>query len=141
MSADQPEIPDTPWRKARANQRSQRQEGALAARPGGRRQLNSGRLWFAKRDVTLNGYLIEARTTENATYTISKVEFKKLVKDAFSTPPGQLPAMVVTFEGGDPINLFVTRLEDHEAQQERIGLLEGELEKARVEIERLSRGK
>ncbi len=137
----EPDIPETPWVKARANQRSKRQETKLAAMPGGRKQLNSGRHWFAKRDVTLNGHLVEARTTESASYTISKVEFKKLTKDAFSTPPGQLPAMVITFEGSDPLNLFVTRLEDHEAQQERIGLLEGELEKARVEIERLSRGK
>ena len=121
MPADH-EAPPTPWQQAQGNQRSRRQEETLGKKPGGRRQVNSGRLWWSKRDVTLNGFLVEARSTESASYTISKIEFKKLVRDAFGTPPGQLPAMQIDFAGGDPLHLFVTRLQDHEAMIAEMGL-------------------
>lgn len=133
--------PPTPWRQARENQRSQRQETDLARKPGGKRQLNSGRQWFSKRDVTLNGFLIEARTTKSASYTVSKVEFKKLTRDAFGTPPGQLPAMVVTFEGGDPQHLFVMRLQDHESMVEQMGLMRGTIEQLRERVKELESDK
>jgi hypothetical protein len=128
------EVPPTPWEEARENQRSDRQESGLARRSGGRRQVNSGRLWWSKRDVTLNGFLVEARTTKSASYTLSKVEFEKLTKDAFGTPPGQLPAMQIDFEGGRPTHLFVMRLQDHEEIVKQMGLM-------RAEIERLRRDK
>ena len=124
-------IPDPPWKQARANQKSARQEKKLAAEKGGRQQVNSGRLWWSKRDVRLNGFLVEARTTESASYTISKVEFAKLTRDAFGTPPGQLPAMQLDFDGPEPMRLFVMRLEDHQYFMERIAMLEAELDARR----------
>ena len=133
------DVPETPWRKATDNQRSQRQEARLAGRPGGKKQLNSGRQWFAKRDVTLNGFLVEARTTRAASYTISSVEFKKLVRDAIGTPPGQLPAMQIDFDQGDPLHLFVMRLQDHEAMVVEMGLMRGTIEELRKEIKELRR--
>lgn len=126
--ADSSEVPQTPWHKATANQRSQRQEKRLGDKPGGERQPNSGRLWFAKRDVRLNGFLVEARTTKSASYTISQPEFDAIIRQALGTPPGQLAAMQIDFEQGSGLSLFVTRLEDHEWMIERLAALEAEVE-------------
>ena len=124
MDADQHQ---TPWKQARENQRSRRQEERLGKLPDGRPQVNSGRTWWSKRDVRLNGFLVEARTTDSASYTISRVEFEKLTRDAFGTPPGQLPAMQIDFEGASPLHLFVMRLEDHLDREKRIAILEDKI--------------
>jgi hypothetical protein len=121
---------ETPWHRAKAQQRSKQQEQALAKRPGGRKQVNSGRHWFSKRDVRLNGFLIEARTTNAESYRIDKEEFEKVIKDALATPPGMLGAMLIEFPG---LKLMVTKFQDHEymlsviaSQQDEIArLMEG----------------
>ena len=118
----------TPWHKAKAQQRSRRQEQALANRPGGRKQVNSGRHWFSKRDVRLNGFLVEARTTDADSYRIDKREFEKIVKDALGTPPGMLGAMFIEFPG---LKLMVTKFQDHEYLMSVIGELQDELQRLR----------
>lgn len=102
---------DTPWKKT---DKSQAQERRLASLPGGRRQVNSGRTWFSKRDVTLRGFLVEARTTQAKSYRLDRDEFICVARDAMQTPPGQLPAMQIDFDTPtDRLSLFVIKLEDH----------------------------
>ena len=121
----------TPWNQAQQQKRSRRQEAGLAALPGGRAQVNSGRTWVSKRDVRLNGFLVEARFTDKASYSISRAEFDKIVRDAIGTPPGQLPAIQLDFEGGETLSLMIIRLEDHRYFVERCALLEAELQELR----------
>jgi hypothetical protein len=118
----------TPWEQAKAQQRSQRQEQSLAKRPGGRKQVNSGRHWFSKRDVRLNGFLVEARTTEADSYRISKSEFEKIIMDAIATPPGMLGAMQIDFPG---LRLMVTKFQDHEYMMSLIADLQDEVQRLR----------
>lgn len=125
------EIPPTPWEQARTGQKSRRQESRLAKLPGGRQQVNSGRTWFSKRDVRLGGFLVEARTTSKRSYSISADEFETLTKDALGTPPGQLPAMQIDFEGDVPLHLFVMRLNDHLDREAYIASLEAKLKEKR----------
>lgn len=104
-------VPATPWEQANAQRKSRLQEEKLGKRPGGRKQVNSGRHWFSQRDVRLNGFLVEARTTDSNRYCIEAKEWESIVADAFSTPPGMLPAMQIDLGSH---SLFVCRLEDHE---------------------------
>lgn len=126
------EVPPTPWGRARRTQ-SERQERRLGKLPTGKKQINSGRHWFSKRDVRLGGFLVEARTTGSASYTLSRPEFDKLTREAFGSPPGMLPAIQLDFENPDTLSLFVMRLEDHLAREERIALLEAALEELRTD--------
>lgn len=125
------EIPPTPWQQARENRKSQRQEERLAKLPNATKQINSGRTWFSKRDVRLGGFLVEARTTGARSYSISKNEFEKLTREAFGTPPGQLPGMQIDFEGETILSLFVMRLDDHLAREARIANLEATVKELR----------
>ena len=83
---------ETPWQRAKKT-RSQRQEESLGKR--GQPQINSGRTaWTSKRDARIyNLFLVEARTTERDTITISGKEWKQIRRAAQQTPPGLLPAM------------------------------------------------
>lgn len=106
---------ETPWREGN---KSERQERRLAQLPGGRKQVNSGRRWFSKRDVTLREFLVEARTTDKKSYRIDRDEFLDIVRAAMRTPPGKLPAMQIDFETPtDRLSLFVIKLEDHQARE------------------------
>lgn len=72
------------------------QERRLAALPGGSRQINSGRTsWQSKRDNKLFEFLVEARTTNAGSYSISYDEFLDLKRQAHATPPGFMPAMQI----------------------------------------------
>lgn len=130
----------TPWDQARSKRRkSQAQEKRIAALPGGRQQPNSGRIHaIARRDAQLGGYLVEARTTGKGSYSIQRDEFLRIERDAFGTPPGQLPAMQIDFEPENTalrtLSLFVTRLEDHTAQTALIGLLEQRVSELEEEL-------
>lgn len=120
-------VPPTPWEQAKANRRSRRQEERLARLPDAKKQINSGRTWFSKRDVRLGGFLVEARTTLKKSYSIVREEFEKLTREALGSPPGQLPGMQIDFEGESTLSLFVMRLEDHLAREARIANLEGRI--------------
>lgn len=126
------EVPPTPWDQAQQT-KSQRQESRLGKLPGGRKQVNSGRHWFSKRDVRLGGFLVEARTTGAASYTIGRPEFDAVTRQAIGSPPGMLPAFQIDFENPTTLSLFVMRLEDHMAREERIANLEAEVKELRAQ--------
>jgi hypothetical protein len=111
-------VPQTPWERMNAQRLSQRQEKRNAKLPGGRKQVNSGRHWFSRRDNRLGGFLVETRRTDSGRYCITEKEWGEIVKDAFSTPPGQLPGMQIDL---GKHQLFVMRLEDHLYREARLG--------------------
>lgn len=127
------EVPATPWQKVTTGKRAQRQEERNGRLPGGSKQLNSGRQWFSKRDNRLGGFLVETRTTERGSYAIQRTEFEQITREAFGSPPGQLPAMQIDLcDSTSTLSLFVTRLEDHLWREAYIGDLEQELKDLRA---------
>jgi hypothetical protein len=113
----------TPWQRAR-KRRSVEQENNLATLPGGEKGVNSGRFWRFKRDGRLWEFLIEARTTENKSYSIEHDEFKQIERDAFRTPPGLLPGMQIDIRG---LQLVVIRLNDFQEMQMEMDSLRSRL--------------
>jgi len=79
---------------------------------GGSRGVNSGRFWRWKRDGTLREFLIEARTTEKGSYTITKKEWNDIRTESFRTPPGLLPGMQIDIQDVKLIVIEVTAFED-----------------------------
>lgn len=124
--ADDPPL-TTPWQAAR-RLRSEDQEQRLGKMVGGRKQVNSGRLWRWKRDAILHDFLVEARTTEANSYRVEREEFLKIESDGRKTPEGLLPAMQIDIRG---LELILLRLTDFQNQEMRIVQLEAELEAAR----------
>lgn len=116
---------DLPWRRATPQSRSQRQEERLAKRPGGGKQINSGRFWHSKRDGRQFQFLIEARTTEAGSYRVSEEEFQKIKKDAYATPPGLLPCLQIEFRSD---TLDVVRHEDLESLLVTLAAMEAYIE-------------
>jgi hypothetical protein len=116
----------TPWQQAKAQQKSQRQESRIGDMASGKKQVNSGRHWFSKRDVRLGGFLVEARITDAKSYSVNGEEFSKLTRDAMQTPPGMLPAMALEIQGQ---RLIVMREEDFLFMEERVGILDSEVKR------------
>ena len=113
---------EPPWKRANRHRKSQKQEQELGRLPESRQQPNSGRGRFAKRDARVRrNFLVEARTTDSQSYTISKKEFKDIERQAIRTPPGCLPAMQVTIDG---LRLWVMRDQDFQDREDRLMLLE-----------------
>jgi len=112
---------ETPWSRAKKT-RSQLQEEGLGKR--GRPQINSGRTaWTSKRDAQIyNRLLVEARTTERGSISISYSEWKDIRRQALQTPPGLLPAMHLEIQD---VRLLV--LDDRDANEffTRMEYLEG----------------
>jgi hypothetical protein len=108
---------DTPWKQANKQRKARREEERVGKLPGGSKQVNSGRHWFNRRDNTLCGFLVETRITNSGSYSINKDEFEKITREAFSTPPGMLPAMMVNIQG---LKLIAIRQEDFLAIQAMI---------------------
>jgi hypothetical protein len=130
-------VPQPPWRRMDAQRRSQRQELRNARLPGGRKQINSGRAgWFSKRDNRLGGYLVETRGTDTGSYRLSVAEWEALVRDAMSTPPGQLPAIQLDIGNHQ---LFIKRLQDEVFFQGEIDRLMLDVEERDKEIVKLRR--
>src|SRR4051794_15643527 len=102
---------ETPWQRARAKTKSQRQEERNGEMPNATKQVNSGRFWRWKRDGIIHNFLVEARTTERGSYSISKKEFLSMRKEAITTPPGLKPAMQIDL---DELQLWVMELRDWE---------------------------
>lgn len=126
----------TPWDAAKSVRgRSRRQEERLAKLPGGKKQINSGRSWISKRDVRLGGFLVEARTTEKASYAINRDEFIEIERNAIGTPPGQLPAVQIDFTTPSrTLSLMVVRLDDHVYRSQRILALEGRVKELQEQL-------
>jgi hypothetical protein len=118
---------ETPWDRA-AKTKSEKQEETISRMPGGSKQINSGRsVWTSKRDNILGlvfKFLVEARTTDKKSYRVNKQEFLDLRKQAFQTPPGLLPMMVVDIDG---LVIAVVELKDMNEIQTRMLDLEEKL--------------
>lgn len=106
-----------PWRKALKPKHRQQEEG-LGKLSGGSRQPASGRIWRFRRDATLMGFLIEARTTEERSYRVNLDELLKIEQEAHMTPPGLLPAMQINIAGHSYI---LTRFVDFQDRENRLG--------------------
>lgn len=114
----------TPWEQASAARRAKRHEERIGKLPGGKKQINSGRVWFSRRDNTLHGFLIEARHTSADSYRIERKEFEQITQQAVTTPPGLLPGLMPDING---LRLIVIREDDFIYMQEYIGALEGRI--------------
>lgn len=95
---------------------------------GGQKQVNSGRFWRWKRDGILFEFLIEARDTTSASYSISKNEFQQIRQEALATPPGLLPGMQIDIQD---LSLIAVETKDFQALCLRLVELEAELEAMR----------
>jgi len=104
-------VSETPWQRARKS-RSELQERRLGKMEGGQRQVNSGRFWRWKRDGTLREFLVEARTTEKGSYTITKKEWNDIRTEGFRTPPGLLPGMQIDIQEVKLMVIELTAFED-----------------------------
>jgi hypothetical protein len=114
----------TPWEQAK-ERRYQRQERRTASKPGAKAQVNSGRHWFSKRDVLestpLGHVLTDNKDTEGQSFTIKKLDWLALKKDAIKTPPGCHPSLQIDIQDvrlrvigedlWDEINKYVALLE------------------------------
>src|SRR4051794_12287080 len=108
---------ETPWEMAKKRQ-YQRHEDQLAK--GGRKQINSGRLWFSKRDVINYGFLMDGKSpTERSSITFDVKDLKKLTQDAFFH--NCLPAMPVQFVKENEDWILIRQV-DFEAMQDTIAI-------------------
>jgi len=81
--------------KKAAHVRSSKQETELASRLGGKRVKGSG-CGFDKGDVRIRGLaLIEAKTTERKSYTLTR-EVARKIEDA-ATSGGEVPMIAIEF--------------------------------------------
>lgn len=125
---------DTPWKRAKKTG-YQRQEEALAKKPGGKKQLNSGRHFPQRRDVRLYSYLIEARLVESTkakSYTLKNAELEKLTKDAFFH--NVLPGMQIDFQETGT-SWILTRLGDWEALLQHTQALEFQVKELQEKLQ------
>jgi len=88
-----------PWNKGRRPEYL-KDEIRQAKRPGARRQINSGRLWFSLRDVIektkVGTLLIDNKTGKDGplkSYRITEKEWDEIHRDANRTPPGCHPVL------------------------------------------------
>lgn len=86
---------------------SQRQERSLARNIGGRTVPASGAFWSRKGDVRTDDLLIEAKTTEAASFSLKKVIWDKIRREALLD--GRIPVLAVQIQGR---NLVVLDEED-----------------------------
>jgi hypothetical protein len=77
--------------------RSRKSEEQLAKVSGGKRVPRSG-AGRQKGDVRTNGYRIEDKFTDAASYRLEVEVLKKITHEALRTPPGLLPQLRITFE-------------------------------------------
>lgn len=86
---------------------SQKQERSLAKNLGGRTVPASGAFWSRKGDVRSDDLLVEAKTTEAASFSIKKAIWEKIRKEALLD--GRIPVLAVQIQGR---NLVVLDEED-----------------------------
>jgi len=109
-----------PWQN-KSKPRHQRQEERIA-KSGGMKHPASGRIWRFKRDGRLYDFLVEARTTDKGSYSISSEEWETIRKEALMTPPGCLPCMQIDIQ--DASLMVVDRVIFEEAFNMLFSLLE-----------------
>lgn len=126
---------DAPWSRAREN-KSLEQEKRLGKTEGGSTQINSGRsTWTSPRDNIIGRiyrFLVEARTTEKESYSISKKEFQDLTKQAVRAD--LLPMIQLDF--GSDVQLAIIRLRELDSLQAELVDVLGRLKEAEAGIEK-----
>ena len=86
---------------------SQRQEKSIAKAIGGRTVPASGAFWSRKGDVRSADLLVEAKTTDAASFAIKRTVWDKIRKEALLD--GRIPVLAVQIQGR---NLVVLDEED-----------------------------
>jgi hypothetical protein len=115
----------TPWERAK-QQRYEKQERRTGKMPGARPQVNSGRIWSSLRDARIDSFigrlLIDNKSTENKSYSITRDDWLALKRDANRTPPGCLPALQIDIQD---VHLMVFELSTWDELVEYVLTLEG----------------
>ena len=83
---------------------------------GGRVQIASGALPWWKNDVQSEEFLVEAKYTENKSYSLKRVDFEKLNLEAVKLD--KIPVMVIELKPG--LTMAVLRYEDFLAYDEML---------------------
>lgn len=78
---------------------SNKQEKRVAEELGGNTVIGSGSLWGAKGDVRTEDYLIECKTTEKKTYSLSTSTWFKIQKEAVNDGL-RIPVMCIDLDSG-----------------------------------------
>lgn len=76
---------------------SKKQEKRIAADMGGKRQPGSGSRWGYKRDIVTREFMIEAKVTDKASFSVSLKDLDFIKQQAYME--GKVPAYVVDFPG------------------------------------------
>lgn len=85
-------------REETPRERSKKQEKRAARMNGGRVQPASGALDFYKGDVDLGAYLLECKTTQRLSFSVTRELLKKISDEARVV--GKKPGFMVSFENG-----------------------------------------
>lgn len=83
--------------KSTGLRRSQAQEKRLAEKHGGQVSAASGAFWSRKGDVRSDRMLIEAKTTANKSFSVTRVVMDKIEKEAILD--GRMPVLAVEIAG------------------------------------------
>jgi hypothetical protein len=75
------------------------QENRLARKMGGRRVPGSGATEWAKGDVSLPQFLVEAKQTVHGSLSVKKAWLTKISREALAV--GKVPALAIEIQGGD----------------------------------------
>lgn len=94
--------------------RSRRQERRLAKTLDGKPTAASGAFWSHKGDVRSEDFLVEAKTTEKASYSLKKEIWEKIRREALLD--GRMPVLAIQIQDR---NLVVLDEEDFLALTER----------------------
>jgi hypothetical protein len=82
---------------------SQRQEKSIAKKIGGRVVPASGAFWSRKGDARSDDLLVEAKTTDKASYSIKRATWDKIRKEALLD--GRIPVLAIQIQGRDLVVL------------------------------------
>ncbi len=98
MADDSGPIPPTPWQRAQAGRRAARSERAGARLDGGQTQPASGSKWQAPGDYRTATFLVEDKTTDARSYTITADVLDKINRQAMLAH-GRLPQLRISMPG------------------------------------------
>jgi hypothetical protein len=82
---------------AEVHKRSKDQENRIAVAYKGSRNVMSGAGWSKKADVRTNRFLIEAKTTENKSYSLKLSEMREIRKQALVDD--RIPLFMIEIQG------------------------------------------
>ena len=89
------------------------QEDRVAKKLGGKSQIASGALYFAKADVRTDKFLCECKTTERSSYSLKLATWNKVYLEALKDSM-RISIMQIDLEGG-MTSLIVMRFDDFQS--------------------------